>query len=774
MPSILRSGRFWALVQGTAALLVFGLAVADILQRPAPQDPDDISVQCVVPGGTEVRVILRGDGAGVTIVRGPQGEVVVGGVQCFNATVSRIDRIVAVGVAEHQSVTIDLTGGPFAPGATSEADGEEEIEFEVSLGAGEDRVTIRGSDQADGIVLGSDGINLNASVAGPDASAAGPQGEPSGDADVTVREVEEFVMRAGEGGDLVSAAGEEGTGDPFPAAVEIDAGLGGDVVEGGLADDTLFGSAGADGITGGPGDDVLLGSGGIDTLEGGDGADRLDGGVDDDRLRGGPGDDEERGGDGADTFLQDPGDGADVLLGGPGEDTVDYRRRMDPVRVTPDGIADDGESGEGDDVGPDMEHLVGGSGGDLLVGNESANRLVGGPGDDVLRGGLGDDVLLGGPGADTADYSDAGGAVDIDLGRRRAIDDRDGRDRLRGLEDAFGGTGADSLAGNEGPNVLRGGPGEDDLEGRGGDDTLLGGHGDDLLVGGDGSDVLTGEEGTDDLDGGQGRDLADYDDAPGGVEVDLGRGDATDDGHGASDSIDDVEDVAGSSFGDDLRGDDGDNVLAGRDGDDVLVGRGGRDDLRGGEGTDRADYGGAQAGVEVDLGAGKAPDDGDGASDLLGGIEDVTGGPGRDDIVGDGRENALAGGPDDDLIAGGAGADDLSGGDGIDVVTYEDAPGGVTVNLRRGLATEDGSGASDSVVGFERVTGSAFDDAIVGDSFDNVLRGGDGADRMAGGVGGDRLEGGPQDDDLDGGPGLDRCLGGQGFDGFDRCEVAVQ
>ena len=208
MPSILRSGRFWALVQGTAALLVFGLAVADILQRPAPQDPDDISVQCVVPGGTEVRVILRGDGAGVTIVRGPQGEVVVGGEQCFNATVSRIDRIVAVGVA---------------PGATPEADGEGEIEFEVSLGAGEDRVTIRGSDQADGIVLGSDGINLNASVAGPDASAAGPQGEPSGDADVTVREVEEFVMRAGEGGDLVSAAGEEGTGDPFPAAVEIDA-----------------------------------------------------------------------------------------------------------------------------------------------------------------------------------------------------------------------------------------------------------------------------------------------------------------------------------------------------------------------------------------------------------------------------------------------------------------------------------------------------------------------------------------------------------------------
>jgi Ca2+-binding RTX toxin-like protein len=774
VPSILRSGRFWALVQGTAALLVVGLAVADLLQRPAPQDSDGISVQCVVPGGSEARVILRGDGAGVTIVRGPQGEVVAGGVQCFNATVSRIDRIVAVGGADHQSVTIDLTGGPFAPGATPEAVGDGEIEFEVSLGAGEDRVTIRGSDQTDGIVLGSDGINLNAPIAGTGEPDSGPQGEPTGDADVTVREVEEFMVRSGEGGDLVSAAGEDGTGDPLQAAVEIDAGLGGDTVEGGLAGDSLLGSAGADGITAGPGDDVLLGLGGIDTLEGGEDADRLDGGVDDDRLRGGPGDDEERGGDGADVFLQDPGDGADVLLGGPGEDAVDYRRRVGRIRITPDGTADDGESGEGDDVGPDVEHLVGGSAGDVLGGNQSANRLVGGPGNDVLRGGLGDDVLLGGPGADTADYSDAGGSVEVDLGDRRGIDDRAGRDRLRGMEDALGGPGADSLAGNDGPNELRGGPGEDDLDGRGGDDALLGGHGEDSLLGSDGSDVLTGEEGADDLDGGQGRDLADYGDAPGGVEVDLGDGDVSDDGHGASDSVVDVEDVAGSAFGDSLRGDHGDNVLAGRDSDDVLVGRGGRDDLRGGEGTDRADYGGAQGGVDVDLGAGEASDDGDGASDLLGGIEDVTGGPGRDGIVGDGRENALAGGSGEDVVDGGAGADDLSGGDGTDVVTYEDASGGVTVNLRRSLATEDGSGASDSLVGFERVIGSAFDDAIVGDSFNNVLRSGEGADRIAGGVGGDRLEGGPQDDDLDGGPGLDTCLGGQGSDGFDRCEVAAQ
>jgi Ca2+-binding RTX toxin-like protein len=774
VPSILRSGRFWALVQGAAALLVLALAVADVALRPATDAPDGLSVQCVVPGGSEARIILRGDGAGVTILRGPQDEVLAGGEQCFNATVSRIDRIVVVGGPAHQSLTIDLTGGPFAPGATPEADGDGEIELEVALGAGEDRVTIRGSDETDGIVLGSDGINLNAAVTEAHEPVARPEEEVTGDLDVTVRDVEEFAVRAGEGGDVVSAAGEEGTGDPFPSPIEIDAGLGDDAVDGGLAGDTLLGSAGVDGIAGGDGDDVLLGLGGIDSLDGGEGVDRLDGGLDDDRLRGGPGDDEERGGDGADVFLQDPGDGADVLLGGPGEDAADYRRRASRVRVTPDGTADDGESGEGDDVGPDVEHLVGGAAGDVLLGNQSSNRLVGGPGDDTLRGGLGDDSLLGGPGTDIADYSDAAGTVDVDLARRRGIDDRGGRDRLRGMEQALGGVGADSLTGNEGPNLLRGGPGEDDLDGLGGDDTLQGGRGDDALFGTDGSDVLIGEEGIDDLDGGRGRDVADYGEAPGGVDVDLGSGEVADDGHGASDSLADVEGVAGSSFGDDLRGDDGDNVLAGRDADDLLVGRGGRDELRGGEGTDRADYGGAEKGIEVDLGADEAADDGDRASDALGGIEEVTGGPGSDEIFGDGRRNALVGGPGEDLIAGGAGADDLSGGDGTDVLTYEDASGGVTVNLRRGLAAEDGSGASDSVVGFERVAGSAFDDAVVGDSFANVLRGGEGADRVAGGVGGDRLYGGPEDDDLDGGPGVDTCLGGKGFDGFDRCEVAVQ
>jgi hypothetical protein len=80
--------------------------------------------------------------------------------------------------------------------------------------------------------------------------------------------------------------------------------------------------------------------------------------------------------------------------------------------VTPDGVADDGEPGEGDNVKPGVGSIYGGSGPDAisaanglgnrlgLVGNGGRDRLVGGPGPDGLFGRDGDDILDGGPGAD--------------------------------------------------------------------------------------------------------------------------------------------------------------------------------------------------------------------------------------------------------------------------------------------------------------------------------------------------------------------------------------
>jgi len=65
------------------------------------------------------------------------------------------------------------------------------------------------------------------------------------------------------------------------------------------------------------------------------------------------------------------------------------------------------------------------------------------------------------------------------------------------IENATGGSGADSLIGNAAANVLTGNGGDDILLGRDGNDILLGGGGADRLIGGDGVDRFTGGAGAD-------------------------------------------------------------------------------------------------------------------------------------------------------------------------------------------------------------------------------------------------------------------------------------
>jgi Ca2+-binding RTX toxin-like protein len=97
-------------------------------------------------------------------------------------------------------------------------------------------------------------------------------------------------------------------------------------------------------------------------------------------------------------------------------------------------VADDGIAGEGDNVQADIERVKGGSGNDILdaraillsdvvlMGQGGNDVLRGGAGNDDLCGGLGNDRLVwsgssigdflsGGGGVDTADYSNAVGAV---------------------------------------------------------------------------------------------------------------------------------------------------------------------------------------------------------------------------------------------------------------------------------------------------------------------------------------------------------------------------
>ena len=347
----------------------------------------------------------------------------------------------------------------------------------------------------------------------------------------------------------------------------VQGGDGNDALTGGIGYDNLRGEAGADALRGGaasdsldggPDADLLEGGDGIDLLDGGPGTDTLDGGANADDLSGGGDGDALNGGAGDD--LLHGGPGADTLAGGPGRgDTASYRERIAPVTADTDGVANDGEAGEGDNVAPDVEGLEGGVAGDVLTGSAAADQLLGSDGNDVLDGAGGSDVVDGGAGADTLrggagdDQLDTGAAVPFGIPLEGIpTSSSEGNDTLGG------GTGDDLLDGGADTDVIRGGAGDDlvsyarrvpvrvdldgkaddgetgegdrvgtdveaieggaaadrltgnaranDLFGNGGADTLRGGAGSDELSGGIGADVLDGGTGRDSFWGGPGRD----------------------------------------------------------------------------------------------------------------------------------------------------------------------------------------------------------------------------------------------------------------------------
>lgn len=229
---------------------------------------------------------------------------------------------------------------------------------------------------------------------------------------------------AGEGDDLAGATALLGgsgadtlVGDS--RSNRIEGGAGNDTVNGRGGDDTLLGDDGADRLTGGSGGDQLLGGTGSDRLAGGDGDDRLRGDAatdpagGNDTLDGGAGDDDLFGYGGNDTFTEGAtANGQDLLVGGAGTDLASYALRAAAVRLSLNGLYDDGAAGEGDRINGDVENLTGGRGADTLTGNGLANLLTGGPGPDVLSGLGGNDTfqsldrvidsLLGGTGTDRA------------------------------------------------------------------------------------------------------------------------------------------------------------------------------------------------------------------------------------------------------------------------------------------------------------------------------------------------------------------------------------
>jgi Ca2+-binding RTX toxin-like protein len=144
------------------------------------------------------------------------------------------------------------------------------------------------------------------------------------------------------------------------------------------------------------------------------------------------------------------------------------------------------------------DHYYGTYRNETIATGDGDDVIYAGGGDDLIDGGAGNDIISGGTGTDTLDYSARTGNWMINVLSGVATSGSE-TDSFSSIENATGGSGADTISGNFAANVLTGGAG---------DDTLNGGNGNDTLIGGDGDDRLTGGVNDDQLIGGAGSDLA--------------------------------------------------------------------------------------------------------------------------------------------------------------------------------------------------------------------------------------------------------------------------
>lgn len=428
---------------------------------------------CTYDAGTFTATVTMSAGESATI--GRTGDAItLDGAPCDTATVSTTDTIKVTATGAVTSITLDLGGGGFLPGATAEADGASEIEFTLDIATGSPTLRVLGTSAVDHVVLGVGGLNLNAA-------------EATGDADVTITGTPVVTLEGGDENDVLSVGGGAGTG----AAVS------GGTLLGQGGDDALLGGLGGSTLDGGPELDEAdyAGATQLALADLGAGSVQHQGGAADtligvENLTGSPGDD------------RIIGDAADnVLDGGDGADTLDFAAATSPVEVD---LLAETSVGVGNDTVVAFENVVGSAQNDLIVGNGEANALDGGPGDDTIDGAGGDDDLTGGVDDDTLSFASSNQSVTVDL--RKGTADGDGADTLAGFENVRGSRKADVIDGDENKNRLDGLGGADEINGGKDADVLLGGVGNELLFGAKGNDLILGGPGKDQLNGGQGED----------------------------------------------------------------------------------------------------------------------------------------------------------------------------------------------------------------------------------------------------------------------------
>ena len=332
---------------------------------------------------------------------------------------------------------------------------------------------------------------------------------------------------------------------------------------------------------------------------------------------------------------------------------------------------------------------------------------------DYINGNQANNNISAGAGNDSVDGGD--GKDKIYLG--------DGNDYLN-----ISSLGNDTFYGGNGNDYIWGYTGNETYYGEAGNDTLLGYSGNDTIIGGAGADSLNGENGTDTLS---------YVGSSAAVNVNIGSNTASG-GHATGDTILNFENLTGSSYNDTLTGSSGNNTIDGGNGNDRINLGDGNDYLNISSLGNDTFYGGN-------------------------GNDYIWGYTGNETYYGEAGNDTLLGYSGNDTIIGGAGADSLNGENGTDTLSYVGSSAAVNVNIGSNTAS-GGHATGDTILNFENLTGSSYNDTLIGSSGNNTINGGAGNDSVDGGNGNDRINGEAGNDTLRGASGNDTLLGNDGND----------
>lgn len=315
------------------------------------------------------------------------------------------------------------------------------------------------------------------------------------------------------------------------------------------------------------------------------------------------------------------------------------------------------------------------------------------------------------------------------------------------IENAIGGSGADTITGNEFDNVIEGGLGDD---------------------------VLDGGEGVEEVNG----DTVSYASATSPVTVSLAITAKQTTGGAGNDTIKNFENLIGGKGNDILTGDGNANYIYGGDGNDTIEGGGGADELVGGLGIDTVSYANSVNGVFVDFltfpqgtskvtgekdTAGTGQSSGDAQGDLLWGFENITGSGGDDLLYGDTGKNIIKGGGGNDLLGGNGGnGDTLDGGAGKDMARFEYLTGSQHLSLALGALTVSTGAVATTTATVKGNDGKIIETYTVSNVED--IFGGDGNDTLTGNADANTIYGWNGDDILSGLGGADQLDGVVGND----------